>query len=150
MDVARSAAHVFRTPANVSRHSTYGTTTWDGKTAVGSTRLTSPVLIGDSTTGSPSRTGNQDIISTRVSIGNQWIWDAQPLDTSINGIYSEHRDPAPIFGKVIGRKITDESSADVNLRCRTPSSPKVQTSLIWGYRPSTHRMNSGLYSSSLP
>ena len=52
------------------------------------------------------------------SIGPQLRRYAQPLDTSINVIYSEHRDPAPIFSKVIGRKFTDKSSADVNSCCR--------------------------------
>ena len=45
--------------------------------------------------------------------------NAQPLDTYINIIYSENRDLAPILSKVIGRKFSDESSADVNLRCGT-------------------------------
>ena len=85
---------------------------------IGSTRLTSPVWNGGNTTGSPSRTGNQDIIISRGSISPQWSRDAWPLYTSINGINSKHRDPAPIFSKVIGRKFTDESSANVNLRCR--------------------------------
>ena len=85
-NMARSALHVFRTPGDVRRNGTDGTTPWDGSTAIGSTRLDSPVRIGGSTTGSPIRTGSQDIISPRGSIGPQWIRDAQPLDTSINGI----------------------------------------------------------------
>ena len=116
--MACSTAHVFWTHAEVSRHGTYGTTPRDCNTAIGSARLTSPVRIGGSNTGSPSRTGNQDIISPRGSIGTQWSRDDQPLDTSINVIYSEHRDPAPILNKVIGQKFADKSSADVNSRCR--------------------------------
>ena len=108
----------FRTPADISRYGTDGTNPRDGNTVIGSTRLTSPVRIGGSTTGSPSRTENQDNISPRGSICNQCIRDAQPLDTSINGIYSEHMDSAPIFRKVIGRKFKGESSANVNSRCR--------------------------------
>ena len=118
MDVAQSAAHFYQTPADLSRHVTDGTTPSDGNTNIGSTRLAYPFQIGVSTTVSPSRTGSQDIISPRGSIGPQWSRYAQPLDTFINGIYSEHRDPAPTWSKAIGRKFTDESSADVNLRYR--------------------------------
>ena len=117
-DVVQSAARFYRTPADLSRHGTDGTTPSDGKTNIGSARLDSPFQIGVSTTVSPSRTGSQDIISPRGSIGPQWSRYAQPLDTFINGIYSEHRDPAPTWSKVIGCKFTDDSSADVNSRYR--------------------------------
>ena len=117
-DLARSTAHVFRTPADTSWHGMDGTTPRDGNPTIGSIRLTSPVRIGGSNICYSSRTGNQYIINPRGSIGPQWIRDDQPLDTSINGNYSEHRDPAPIFSKLIGRKFIDESSADVNSRFR--------------------------------
>ena len=64
-DTARSAARVFRNPAYVIRHGTDRTTQRDGNTAIGSTRLATPVWIGGSTTGSPSRNGIQYIISPR-------------------------------------------------------------------------------------
>ena len=118
IDAARSAAHVFQTPEDVIRNGTDKTTPLEDNPAIGSTRLTSPIRIGVSTTGSPSRTGRQDIRSPREYIGPQWIRDAQPLDTSINGIYSNYRDPAPIFSKVIDRKFTDKSSADVISCCQ--------------------------------
>ena len=101
-DAARSASCVSQTPTYVIRNVMGGTTPRDGNTVMGSTRLDSPVRIGGNTTGSPSRTGSQDIISLRVSIGLQWSRYAQPLDTYINGIYSEHRDPVPIWSKEIG------------------------------------------------
>ena len=82
------------------------------------TRLAYPVRISGSTNGSPSRAGSQDITSPRRSIGPQWSKDAQPLDTSINVIYSKHRDPEKTWSKVIGRKFTVESSTYVNSRCR--------------------------------
>ena len=116
-DAARSAAHVLRTPTDVSRHGTDGTTPWDRNTAIWSTRLTNPVWIGGSNTGSPSRTGSQYIIIPRGSIGPQWIRDAQPLNTSINGIYSKNMGPSPTWIKVVGQKFTKESSADVKLHC---------------------------------
>ena len=95
-----TALHVFRNPADVSRNGTDGPTPQEGNTAIGSTRLTSPVQIGGITTIYPSRTGRQDIISPRGSIGPQEVRDAQPLEISINGIYSKHRDPAPTCSKV--------------------------------------------------
>ena len=106
-DTACSAAHFFRTPADVSRHGTDGTTPRDVSNAMGSTRLASLVRIGGSTTGSPSRTGSQDIISPRGSISPQWSRDAQPLDISNNGNYSKHRYPATTWSKVIVRKFTN-------------------------------------------
>ena len=85
-DAAHSAAHVFRNPVYVSWHFMDGTTPRYGNTSVRSTRLTSPVRIGGSTTVYPTRTGSQDIISPRCSIGPQEVRDAQPLDTSFNVI----------------------------------------------------------------
>ena len=71
LDAACSTARVFWTPADVSRNGTDGTTPRDGNTAIGSTRLASPVWIGGSTTGSPISTGSQDIIIPRGYIGPQ-------------------------------------------------------------------------------
>ena len=113
-----SDAHVFRTPEDISRHGTYKTTPRDSNTALGLTRLALPVKIGCITIGSPSRTGSHYIISPRGPIGPQWSRDDQQLDTSINGIYSEHRDTVPTWSKVIFRKFTDKSRADINSLCR--------------------------------
>ena len=117
-DTARSTARVLQTPEDVRRNGTDRTTPWDGNTSIWSTSLASPVCIGGSNTGSPRRTGIQDIISPRGSIGTKWIRDAQPLDTYINGIYSKHRDPAPNWIKVSGRKFTEKSSPNINSRFR--------------------------------
>ena len=43
MDAAPSTVRIFRTPVDVSSHGMDGTTPQDGNTAVGSSRLTSPV-----------------------------------------------------------------------------------------------------------
>ena len=67
-NAVHSAAQVFRTHVDVRRHGAYETTPQDGNTAIGFTLLNYPVRIGGSTTGSSSRTGNQDIISPRGSI----------------------------------------------------------------------------------
>ena len=117
-DAARSATRFFRTPADVICHGMDGTTSWDGNTDIGSTRLASSVMIYGSNTGSPSKTGSQDIISPRGYIGPQWRRYAQPLGASINVIYSKYRDPAPTWSKVIGRKFTDKSRTNVNSRCQ--------------------------------
>ena len=116
-DTTYSAAHDFRTPADVSQHVTDRSTPWEGNTPKSSTRLTSSVWIVSSNTGSPTRTGSQDIISPRGSIGPQEVRDSQPLDTSIDGIYSNHRDPAPRWSKFICQKFTNKLSADVNSCC---------------------------------
>ena len=63
--------------------------------------------------------GSQEIGSPSGSIGPQEVRDVQPLDTPINVIYTKHREPAQNFSKVISRKLSDKSSADVYLRCRT-------------------------------
>ena len=69
--------------------------------------LTTPVRIGAGPLVYPTRIGSKDIGSPRGSIGTQEVRDVQPLDSSINRIYTEHRDPAPNWSKIIGRKFSD-------------------------------------------
>ena len=57
-DAARSAARVFRTPADAIRHVMDGTTSQDGNNAVGYARLNYPVRICVSTTGYLIWSGN--------------------------------------------------------------------------------------------
>ena len=90
-----AALRIFQTPADVSRNETDGTTPRDSNTAIRSTGLTYPVRIGGSTTVFPAKTGIQEIISPRGSIGPQEVRDTQLLHTSINIIYDKYRDPAP-------------------------------------------------------
>ena len=85
----------------------------DGKTSRSPPRLTTPLRIGGGPSISPTRTGNQDIGSPSESIGPVKVRNAQPLHTSINGISSKHRYPAPTSSKVIGCKLSDESSANI-------------------------------------
>ena len=117
-DAACSAARVFRTPVEVNHNDTYRNTPRNGKTSVRSTRLTYPVRIGGSTTIYPTRTEIQEIISPRGSINPPEVRDAQPLDTSINGIYTKNKYPAPTCNKVIGRKFSNNSSTNVYSLCR--------------------------------
>ena len=56
------------------------------------------------------------MISPRGSIVPQEVRYTQPLDTSINVIYAEHKDPAPTWSKLICCKFTNESSANVYMR----------------------------------
>ena len=69
-DASRRAAYLYRNPTDVSWQGKDRTTPQDGNTDIGSTRSDSLVRIGGSTTGSPTRTGIQDIISPRVSISH--------------------------------------------------------------------------------
>ena len=62
--------------------------------------------------------GCQYIGSPMRSIGPQELRGAQPLETFIHIIYAKHRDPAPTWSKVIGHKLSDESSTDVYARCQ--------------------------------
>ena len=63
--------------------------------------------------------GSHEIGSPNGSIGPQEVMDAQPLDTSISGIYAEHRDPAKTFSKVNGCKLSDKYISEVYSRCWT-------------------------------
>ena len=81
-------------------------------------RLTTPVQIGAVPLVYPTRMRSQYIGSPRESIGPEESRDAQPLETFINGIYTEHRDPAPTWIKVIGRKLSNKSRAGVYSCCR--------------------------------
>ena len=112
-DTARSGARILRNPGGVSWTDRYRTTPQYGNTSISSPRLTYPVLIGGGTIVSPTSTGSQYIINLRGSISPQEVRDAQPLDTSINEIYSKHRDPTSTWSKVIGRKFSDKSSSNV-------------------------------------
>ena len=117
-DTARSAARVFKYPKVVNWIDTDGTSPQDGNTVGMTPRLTTPVWIGAVPLVSPTRMRSQDIGIPRESIGPREFRDAQPLDTSINGIYAKHRDPAPTWSNLISGKFSDESRADVYSRCQ--------------------------------
>ena len=116
MDSARSATCIFKDLLVGNWINTDGTITWGGKTIGMPPILNTPVRIVAGNLVSPTSTGSQDIGSPRGSIGTKEVRDTQPLETSINVIYAEHRDPAPTWSKVIGREISDESIAKVYSR----------------------------------
>ena len=119
MDAARSGTRVSKDPTVVYWKETDGTIPWDGNTVGMVERLTNTICIGAGPSVSPTNMGSQEIGSPSGSIGPQEVRDVQPLDTPINVIYTKHREPAQNFSKVISRKLSDKSSADVYLRCRT-------------------------------
>ena len=82
-------------------------------------RLTTPVCIGAVPYISPTNIRSQEIENTRRSIVPQEVRNTEPFDTSINGISAKHRDPTPTWSKVIGRKLSEKSSAYIYLCCRT-------------------------------
>ena len=95
-DVARSGVRIFKDPTVVNWKDTDRTIPRDGNTVRMLPILTTPVWIGSEASVSPTDTISQEIGSPSGSIGPQEVRDAQPLDTSINGIYVKHRDPATI------------------------------------------------------
>ena len=117
-DAARSGAHVFQNPTEVSRTDTDGTILWDGNTPISFPRLTSPFLIGVGTTVSPIITGSQDIISPKEPTSSVEVRNEKPFHTSIHGNSAENWDPTPTFSKLTGREFSDDSSADIYLFCR--------------------------------
>ena len=100
MDMMRSGARVFWTPADVSRHDTDRTTPRDSNTSIRSPRLTSPDIIGSGTTISATSTGSQEIISPKGPTGSVEVSNAQMFNTSINGNSAKKGGPTPTFSKV--------------------------------------------------
>ena len=87
-DVTRGAARIFKDPPVVNWKDTDGTISQYGNT-VGTPPpiLTTPVRIGSGPSVSPASIRSQEIESPRWSIIPQEVRNAQPFDTSINGIY---------------------------------------------------------------
>ena len=115
-DVARSGARVFQYHTVVNWKDTDGTIPPDGNTVGMVGRLTTPIRIGAGAFISPTRMGSQGIFIPSGSIGLQEVRNAQPLDTSIHGISSKHRYPAPTFSKVIGCRFSDKYRTYIYLR----------------------------------
>ena len=116
-DAACSGAHIFRTPRKKSRTGRDGITPQDRNIVVATARLTPPIQICHSTTYSPRRNRNQDIINLIGHVSPQWIRNAKKLKTSIDGCFAEDRGIKPIFSKVVGCNFAFDFSADINLRC---------------------------------
>ena len=99
---ARSAARVFTDPLVVNWKDTSRTIPRDRNTSGIPPRATTSVRIITGPLVSPTRMGIQDIGSPRWFISPQEVMNAKPLNASINGISSKHREPAPNRSKVIG------------------------------------------------
>ena len=110
---ARSGAHVFQDPADINRKYTGRIIPRNVNTYIRLPRLTSPVLIGGGNTVSPNRTGSQEISSSRGPTGPVEVRKAQIFHTSVNGYSAKNGDPNPTFSKLIRRKLSDDSSADI-------------------------------------
>ena len=87
-DATCSDARIFQTPREVRRMIRDITTTKYGNTVVETFRLTPPVQICHSTTDSPIRNRNQEIINPIGPVGPQWIRNAKKLKTSIDGFFA--------------------------------------------------------------
>ena len=131
-DAARSGVRIFWTPREVSRTGRDGSTLQDVRTAVSTTRLTTPSQIFNSTSDSPTHTGTQGIVNPIGPAGPQWISAAQKLKTSINGLLDKNSGPRTSFSKVVGSEVTGDPRVDVNLRGGMQSGvilslPQIQT-----------------------
>ena len=82
----RSTAHFFKDPPVVNWKDTDGTIPREGNTVGNLPRLNKQVRIGAGSSISPTSIRIQEIESPRRSIAPQEVRNAQPFDTSINGI----------------------------------------------------------------
>ena len=112
-DAARTDACVFQDPAVVNRKDTDRTIPQDGNTSRNPFRLNSSVRIGGEPSVFPPKTGIQDIISPSGPIGYVEVRNAQPFHTSINGNSVKNRDPVLTLSKLIVRKLSDNSIANL-------------------------------------
>ena len=113
-DVARSSAHVLRTPGHVSRTGRDGTKPRNGYVVVRSPRDNGPVMIG-ATTVYPDCgiMGSLDILDKHGYTGSVEIRDTQKFDTLIDGELAEDGDSNTIFSKLIGQELSHGSRADI-------------------------------------
>ena len=152
---ARSAAHVFKDPPAIIWKDMGGTIPQVRKNVGIPPRATAPVRIGTGPSDPPISIRSQDIKGPRRYIITQEVRNSEPLDASINIISSKHRYLTPIWSKVIGRKFTQKSRADVYKRSRMNLASDTVLSkspnlMDLGCRPSKQQMNSGPSSTPLP
>ena len=86
-DAVRSGALVLRDTKVVNWKDTDRKIPRYGNTSGSPPRLTTPVRICGGTYVSPTKMGSQEIGSPSRTIGNEEVRNAQPLHTSINGIF---------------------------------------------------------------
>ena len=107
--MARSSASILSNPhGGVSRTVRDGTTPRD-RNFYGPVER--PVMIGG--TVYPPIMGSQEIVNPHGSTGSVKFEDTQILNTSIDKNLCNNGDFTPIFGKVIGRELSHNSSANI-------------------------------------
>ena len=116
--MARSAARVFKDPPVINLKEKCGTNPWYRNTVLLPSRATTPVWIGTGPSLPPISIRIQEIEGIRRSIIPQEVRNNEPIDTSINRIFSKHRKPAPSCSKVVGSKYSNRFSAGVYARCQ--------------------------------
>ena len=126
----RSAAGVLKDPPVVNWKDVSGLIPQDRNTNVMPPRATTPVRTGTGPSIPPISIGSQKIEGPRRPIISQEVRNGDPLDAYINRTPSKHRDPTPTWSKVICRKITNESSADVHARGRINFGSETVLSVI--------------------
>ena len=105
-DAAHRGARVFQYYTVVNWKNTDRTIPQYVNTSGSPPRSTNPVWICAGPSAYPTLMGSQEIGSLSGSIGPEEVRNAQPFDTSINGISAKHKDPAPNFSKVICCKLS--------------------------------------------
>ena len=97
MGAARSTARVFKNPPVVNWKDTDGTIPRDRNTVVMPTIATALIRISTGPSIPQIKIRNQEIEGPRRSIIHQEDRNSESLDTFINRISSQHRDPTPIW-----------------------------------------------------
>ena len=116
-DAACSNAWILWNPGHVSRTEMNGSTPVYGDIYERSPQLNSPVLIGGPTI-SPTRTGSQEIVSPHGTTDSVEVGNTQIFNTSINGHLAEDGNSTPVFGNLIRRELSHNSSINIYSRCR--------------------------------
>ena len=114
---APSAAHVLEDPPVVNWKVTSRLITIYMTTVRVSPRATTKVLTVTGTSAPPTRIRTQEIVSPRGYIVTKKVRNAYPFKTSNNRFSPEHRNPTPMFSKLISHKTFPDESADVNSYC---------------------------------
>ena len=113
-----SAVVVLKYHSVVNWKDTGGTIPVDRNTIRIPPRTTTQVCTSTGLSVPPISIGIQKIEGPRRSVIPQEVSNSEPLDSSINIIPEEHRDPTPSWSKVIGSKTFTNKIADVYARGR--------------------------------
>ena len=118
-DTASGGAWVNMTPRKVIRTGIDGSTPCDMGHVVSIEHDPSPVMIGIVSTYPPcGLNGILQVAKERKSTSPGLGGNTQKLDAVIDGNFPNDLDPASIFSKIMGHKISDGSSDDLYSRCK--------------------------------